>query len=535
MAKKKHLNFQDIYNLEDIYPVHIPTHNTGYFPITLCAGKDRYAIGNTYRLGCFDMSNTSETIYTLRYYYATQVWNTAIAIASDQLAGNPLLHILPHWENRDDSFRKLVNHKEYSPLLVSKLWELFENVANSGNITVCEGYHVENRTKGYWGAPGKCHEEMKSKFHILIVLDTDTAEIGKKNIEDKVWTYEYDKTSKSFTWDEIKEFFYEVSLEQRELMNHDWMHRNEEKDEALFHACQNHDLDGVKAAIKNGANVNALTRGGESPLQHVVDCFRCHGMLIDKHYTEEETVQIYHENFLVAKEIVDYLLDNGADINLFGYDGLSPLVCAYYEHSVEMLGYLLERGADPNVNCYLTDGPYDGTCSTILNLINGDLSEEYDDTEREIERLVKSYGGRLRVYGWNIDVYKLTGHPYLAIAPTATDLFMDNCYEPCGDASHITLRVNDKETLNIDISSIDGLKAWHQEVIDDFYNKADKKTVAEWVDWRSRGLELAKQIALLLPKNVDFYYLRDNDSVFAKTYNGEKYWNHSGDRMKIEH
>lgn len=536
MAQKKHPNFQDLYKLEDIKQKYKPTHNTGYYPITLCAGKHLYAIGNTFRLGCYDLYNTHETIYTLRYYYATQVWNTAIAIASQTLVENPLLNILPHWVDRDDSFRMLVNSKDYSPDLVSKLWSLLEEVANSGNITVCEGYHIENETRGYWGAPEKCHEETDSKFHIQIYLDADSAEQGKIIIENNVWTYKYNKTPKSFAWHEIKDFFHKISLEQRELFNHEWMHRLETKDEELFKSCNNLDIEGVRKAIKDGANVNALTMGGKSPLQCVVQFFGCHGMLMNKQYSEEECSQIHHENFIKVKEIVDCLLDNGADINLFGYDGIPPLVCAYYEHSLDMIRYLLERGANPNVNCYLTEyGSFDGTCSSILGLINEEQPEEYDDVEREIETLVKSYGGRLKVFGWNPEEYALTMRPYLAIIPTKTDIFVDNCYEPCGDANEILLRLSDKETLHIDLSSIKGLKEWHKEVIDDYYNKADKKTPRAWLEWRSWGFELAKQIAKLLPKDVDFYYLRDNDQVFNEDKYGERYWNHSGDRIKIEH
>ena len=84
---KKHPNFQELYEFEDIrvttrFSIEGPTINSGYYPITLCGRDQVYAIGNTYKLGTYELHNTEETVYTLRYYYATQVWNTAIAIAS---------------------------------------------------------------------------------------------------------------------------------------------------------------------------------------------------------------------------------------------------------------------------------------------------------------------------------------------------------------------------------------------------------------------------------------------------------------------
>ena len=100
-------------------------------------------------------------------------------------------------------------------------------------------------------------------------------------------------------------------------------------------------------------------------------------------------------------EIDDFLLENGADINLFGNGGIPPIVAAYYTHTPELVEYLLQKGANPNVNCYKDDPIEKDYCCTILSCINELLNEEYDDKTKEIERIVKQYGGRLYPFRYN--------------------------------------------------------------------------------------------------------------------------------------
>ena len=155
MKNKKHPNIQDLYLIEDINKAKACSNHTGYYPISLIPGDQEEILGNTTSLGSYELSNTSQRTYTLKYWYAVQVWNTAIAIISRHVVGNELLYILPHWEDRDDSFRKLVNDEKFAPNMVGKLWELLEDIANSGNIKVHEGFFMENITKAWRGVPSK--------------------------------------------------------------------------------------------------------------------------------------------------------------------------------------------------------------------------------------------------------------------------------------------------------------------------------------------------------------------------------------------
>ena len=49
------------------------------------------------------------------------------------------------------------------------------------------------------------------------------------------------------------------------------------------------------------------------------------------------------------KEIVQFLLDNGADINIRDEKGTTPLMNAVIGERIEVVKLLLERGANPNL------------------------------------------------------------------------------------------------------------------------------------------------------------------------------------------
>jgi len=534
---KKHPNFQELYEFDDIrvttrFSIDAPTNNSGYYPIALCGRDQVYQIGNTYKLGAYNLEKTQETIYTLRYYYATQVWNTAIAIASNSYVGNPFLYILPHWEDRDDSFRKLVNNEKYTQEAVERLWKLMEEIADSGNIKVHEGYFLLNETKNYWGGPDRCYPNNEANFRILIVLDADNTEIAKSKIND-IWNDVYDKTDHSYKWYEIKDLFKELSLSQRELLNNCWMHKHNKTDMLLFDACSRLDINDVMAAVEKGANVNALDDSGESALQKTVEWFSDTGVSMNKEYTEEEREHIKQTNFEKSKEIVKYLVGKGADIDLYGYSGMSPLACAYYEHSVEMIKFLLELGADPNTNCYLTDGSHNwGYSSTILACINDDLAEEYDDNEQEIERIIENAGGRLMAWGWNPELYIFTGKPFVCVWPTETGIFYDSGYRHCGDSRSIRIERENQEPQIFSLDSINGLTEWHNEYKENHKTKEGTQYIDYWRDWRERGLSLAKKVIQLLPDDVEFYYLFNTPTVFEYSY-GYWRWNRNGDRIFI--
>jgi len=49
------------------------------------------------------------------------------------------------------------------------------------------------------------------------------------------------------------------------------------------------------------------------------------------------------------KDIFDFLLENGADVNAFGYENGTMLMAAANQAKLEMMSILLEKGGDPNL------------------------------------------------------------------------------------------------------------------------------------------------------------------------------------------
>ena len=395
--KTTYTNFQELYSWEDIkmtswiWRDSISDH-CGYFPIAL-RGKDQVEkLGNNRMVGKYEMGNTHQTTYTLKYYYALQVLYATIGIACKAHIHSPYYYSAPHWVERNDSFMKLEESKYSGEENRKHFWMLLEELADSGEIKVSEGYFLRNITKGCYGDQEKLYCHTVSELELIIIIDTDSPKYIQNKMDD-FQQGKYSREVKTYKWSDIKGYFVELTLPQIEILNHDWMHKYNDKDLELFRACTALDYERVKHAIEMGANVNALSPDGNSALQHAIQFFYDHGIRMDRQYTEEELAEIKEINYHKCIKIVDYLLDNGADINLFGYDGLAPIVEAYYAKSYDMIKHLLEKGANPNVNCYLTDTSDPDTISTLLELLCDSYDEEYYEEEYKIEQLVLSYGG----------------------------------------------------------------------------------------------------------------------------------------------
>ncbi|MCR5495370.1 MAG: hypothetical protein K6F15_06990 [Treponema sp.] len=84
------------------------------------------------------------------------------------------------------------------------------------------------------------------------------------------------------------------------------------------------------------AAVNALDDKGETPLSIVLD------------YATD-----YEESFLI--DICDYLIENGADINLFGFNSTDCFTCAHFADKRGVIEYLFKHAARKVLNCFVTD------------------------------------------------------------------------------------------------------------------------------------------------------------------------------------
>ena len=457
------------------------------------------------------------------------VWTKAVLVSSDN-PGELLYYWWLHWNENETSF----NHLEYSNFhrditveeLLAKFWALLESIADSGDIKVSEGLNMQTKTSSWaWDS------EPKVTCEIVVDkesgLDVYDAVSGKWPETKVVYDYPFNKTPRTFKWDEIRDMFIQLTLDQLRLVQKGKMHKCHSIDKELFSACDRLDVDAVKRAIELGANVNALNDMGECPITNTIQFASDFFKEMDKQYTDEECKEHYRMAFEKTKPIVELLLEHGADIDLFGYDGEQALVAAYLDGNVEMTRFLLEHGSNPNYNSFLTDVTSEVEKASVSSTALFYLYDEIDDFTPEqiaLEKLLYQYGGR--VFNWGYDG---RFEPYSGKFTVWLELyknsgpFRDSCNEQIGDCSSLQVEREDGFIETIDLTGICGFKEW----VEQFHTNYNDMTY-DWMAWRDRGFIIAKEIANLLPDYVVLYYLRESDNeVFFQPYN-KSYMYYSG-------
>ena len=521
-------NYQDRFSYEDAMIANRVrnTYDCGLSPIALISDdelNDKIEIART-------PSECRFRVYSLKLFYAIQVWNK-VAIMTHENPGSDgsLYYWWLGWKDVEGSpFREITYHdfcRDSIKQLKELFWSKLEQVANSGEIHVSESYFLESRSDYEWGG--------ESRYYATIVLD----EARKESIstqECDIYTFPYDKTPHTYTWDEIKHFFIELTLHQLALtFPKALLHKHSMIDDDLFSACYRLDLEGMKRAIANGANVNAINEYGNTPLATIIGNLRdvqCWRPSDDEPCPAEKG----EDHFDKYRPFADFLIESGADVDLFGRDGYLPLLEAYYSSSVKAVKYLLEKGANPNYNCFRDDDHCPHKCSSVLNAIDFLISEDYTQLEQELERITREAGGRLYVNDYDPVMYERTGKITIEVWPYKDHLFFNDRWR-CGLYDTITIPDLDGEMHTYNISSVQGLKEWHAFFLENAPFYSDKQLPdSVWQEWWQDGMELMKQVRKLLPDYVTMYYLYEGKPVFRKKYDGDYYWNFDGEKVLIK-
>lgn len=496
MKEKKYPNFQDLYSFEDYKKTYEArsTFSCGLSPVCLQAPLQHNS-------GSSNLGNyTKFEFRTLRLEYAIQVWLKAALISQRHES-----QIRDYWNLRytdnDTSFREVKYYEKYTiekqRTLIDGFWKLLEEIADSGEIKVCEGFAYMNKTNEYESYP---------QTDFIIILDMEEMNTCGQHIDD-IFTYDYNTDKKSYSWKEIKDLFTELNLKQLSLTDLHKLYKRKNVDETLFCACEALDLEGVKNAVRMGANVNALNEFGNSAIEHTIGFF---GEALPHRkdgHTDEERKIIEVETFRKCTDIIDYLLEQGADIDLYGVDGQQPLVTAYYQtHSIEIIKYLLENGSNPNYNSYRSDDldwDEDQCQCTVLQIIDELLYDEYDEFEEEMEKLIHDYGGRR--YAWDYDPQRRIhiGKYYISISANRGKwMFYDNGWA-IGNSKEISIedKEGNKTKFTIPADYSEELEEWQK----DYQDNIDGDEF-NWNDWNKRGKALAEKIAKVLPSTVALHY-----------------------------
>ncbi|TNM91619.1 myotrophin [Takifugu rubripes] len=91
----------------------------------------------------------------------------------------------------------------------------------------------------------------------------------------------------------------------------------------LMWALNTGDLDEVKSKLVTAEDVNRTLDTGRKPLHIVAD--------------------------FGQKEVMEFLISTGANVNATDKHGLTPLICACLENHVACVKLLLEKGADKDI------------------------------------------------------------------------------------------------------------------------------------------------------------------------------------------
>ncbi len=122
-----------------------------------------------------------------------------------------------------------------------------------------------------------------------------------------------------------------------------------EIDTQLLEAVQENEVEKVKGLIVQGANVNARTEFGETPL-HLAQSKEMAELLLSKgadiHAKDDEFGMT--PLFNATKEVFELLISKGADINVRSKKGLTPLAWSAYGDDVDRIKLLISKGADVN-------------------------------------------------------------------------------------------------------------------------------------------------------------------------------------------
>jgi hypothetical protein len=307
------------------------------------------------------------------------------------------------WENSDGYFRKLVTENPYYDQYKTDFWRYLHDVADSNCIKVCEGIttycthkpHFEDR---FNDVP---YYEMELTSRILIDTDDLRKWDESKKAHFSFDKYKFNYTPKSFKWDEIKDFFIELSIPQIALLDGDFLNKHTELDKRLADACCRFDFESARIAISEGADVNAQTGVcGETIISETISATPW-GNLTLKELNKMSQVDLDSlkvKNTKLAKKIINLLVANGADLDLYGYGLGTPLLECYYCNNAEMMSYILEKGANPNVFSNLIDAISFGyedwyvqseVLDTILESYDGDEQEE-----KKMLQLLESHGAK---------------------------------------------------------------------------------------------------------------------------------------------
>jgi hypothetical protein len=317
---------------------------------------------------CLTKKEVSIDLYlrSLKLDFAIQVWE----IAQDLTKEKYLDYLEHNWRKTKDPFKELSFTNKYRQKAEKYFYQMLVEVCNDDKIVSSEsatfrrheniGCYADDLRLEVSLNENKITDEIRYKVYEQYIT-------GRKN-------YSFDLKNQKFSFEEIKDFFVYCDNHLLSLLNaKDGQKEISEQEKFLFSSADISDLDGILNAIKQGASINAIDTDGETAFTKVFQNFN------DRFYSKERKLD---EKTLIERTILiaSKMLELGADIDLFGYDGINALQQIAYSHNPTLMKFLLDNGANPNINYFPEDGEED-IKSTVLQTILGDYYVVDDDEE----------------------------------------------------------------------------------------------------------------------------------------------------------
>lgn len=281
------------------------------------------------------------TLRTPKLEYAIRVLALATAITTHSDDDLFDLWMGWKWEKTDGVFKELkfVNFRSDKSLeeLCGRFWKILEDIANSGNLYVTKGYYPSEPKDVYLGLG----------LDWVVVCDKEL--INKSNaisFSVDVLNQQWDNSKISFSWDEIKDLFHQLTPNQMRLIQHNRLHSRTELDDMLLDACDNWDLEEIMKCLEDGANINCLDDDGLSVLTRAIHNLPYYELYVRDGMTAEEVNALKTQDYEKCISVIDLLLEYGADIDLYGYHGVPPLIPAFREGHISIALHLLDCGAN---------------------------------------------------------------------------------------------------------------------------------------------------------------------------------------------
>ncbi len=222
-----------------------------------------------------------------------------------------------------------------SAWLSTRMWKLAENP----ELTVGESVRTFHRKVSWSSKPERV-------VHVMIHCEEVTrehAEDAKQRVIDGLSPLESPAVRKRFPWEQVRETLSDLSHPELVLLNWEELRKPEGPLEvALWEAINKPDIDGIRKALKSGANLNHLDRFGHTPLASLIMDYG--NLWHNADHLDERRDISHYPSLEQLLELAHLFLAHGADVNLAGPEEDSAFRIACLVADVRLVELLLDHG-----------------------------------------------------------------------------------------------------------------------------------------------------------------------------------------------